>query len=243
MKNYIGTTIMAIAIIAAMFIAGNAYKYKYRSTETISVTGLAEKDFTSDLIVWGGSFTRYGFELKETYASLKDDEKVIKGYLNKKGVPDSNIVFSAISITKNFQHKYDEKGNEISSTFTGYTLTATFQVQSRDINRVEKLSREATELLETGIELTSNSPDYYFTRLNELKVDLLAEAGKDAKTRAETIAKNSGGSLNGIKKATMGVFQITGKNQNEDFSYGGAFNTSSKEKTASITLKVDYLSN
>ena len=77
--------------------------------------------------------------------------------------------------------------------------------------------------------------------LNEIKIDLLAKASEDAKTRAETIAKNSGGSLGGIKKATMGVFQITGKNANEDYSYGGAFNTSSKEKTASITLKVDYL--
>lgn len=243
MKNYIGTLIIAIAIVAGMFIAGNAYKYKFRSTETISVTGLAEKDFTSDLIVWGGSFTRNGFELKETYAALKQDESAIKTYLNKKGLADSNIVFSAISINKNFQRKYDERGNEISATFSGYSLTATFQVQSRDIARVEKISREVTELLESGIELTSNAPDYYFTRLNELKVDLLAEAGKDAKTRAETIAKNSGGSLNGIKKATMGVFQITGKNQNEDFSYGGVFNTTSREKTASITLKVDYLAN
>jgi uncharacterized protein len=181
--------------------------------------------------------------LKETYAALKQDESAIKTYLNKKGLPDSNIVFSAISINKNFQRKYDEKGNEISATFSGYSLTATFQVQSREIARVEKISREVTELLESGIELTSNAPDYYFTRLNELKVDLLAEAGKDAKTRAETIAKNSGGSLNGIKKATMGVFQITGKNQNEDFSYGGVFNTTSREKTASITLKVDYLAN
>jgi hypothetical protein len=95
--------------------------------------------------------------------------------------------------------------------------------------------------LEQGIELTSNPPEYYYTQLNTLKIDLLAQASSDSRTRAETIAKNSGGSLGGIKKATMGVFQITGKNANEDYSYGGVFNTSSKLKTASITMKIDYL--
>jgi uncharacterized protein len=241
MKNYIGAAIIGIAIIAGLWIVGNAYKYKFKSTETITVTGLAEVDFSSDLIVWSGSFNRYGFELKTAYATLKQDEAAIKAYLNGRGIPDSNIVFSSVNITKNYQRRYDEKGNEISVEFSGYTLTGNVRVESRDIVKVEKLSREITELLEKGIELNSNAPEYYYTKLNELKIDLLAKASEDAKTRAETIAKNSGGSLGGIKKATMGVFQITGKNANEDYSYGGAFNTSSKEKTASITLKVDYL--
>lgn len=241
MKNYIGTAIIAAAVILGLYIVGNAYKYKFKSAEIISVTGLAEKAFTSDLIVWSGSFNRYGFELKAAYATLKADESAIRSYLNSKGIADTNIVFSSIAINKNFRRSYDDKGNEVSAEFTGYTLTGNVRVESKDINRVEKLSREITELLERGIELNSNAPEYYYTRLNELKIDLLAKASEDAKTRAETIAKNSGGSLGGIKKATMGVFQITGKNANEDYSYGGAFNTSSKEKTASITLRVDYL--
>jgi hypothetical protein len=241
MKNWIPAAVISLAVVVGLWIVGNAYKYKFKSSETISVTGLAEKDFTSDLIVWSGSFNRYGFDLKTAYASLKQDESTIKSYLNSKGISDSNIVFSAITTTKNFQRKYDKEGVEISNEFTGYTLTGNVRVESKEINRVEKLSREITELLEKGIELNSNPPEYYYTRLNELKIDLLAKASEDAKTRAETIAKNSGGSLGGIKKATMGVFQITGKNANEDYSYGGAFNTSSKEKTASITLKVDYL--
>lgn len=241
MKNYIGAVVIALAVIIGLWIIGNAYKYKFKSSETISVTGLAEIDFTSDLIVWSGTFNRYGFELKTAYAILKQDETAIKAYLNSKGIADSNIVFSSVNIAKNYQRKYDDKGNEISADFSGYTLIGKVRVESRDINRVEKLSREITELLEKGIELSSNDPQYYYTKLNELKIDLLAKASEDAKTRAETIAKNSGGSLGGIKKATMGVFQITGKNADEDYSYGGAFNTSSKEKTASITLKVDYL--
>jgi hypothetical protein len=240
MKQHFNTILICVAIILGLIILGNAYKYKFTSTETVSVTGLSEKDFTSNLIVWGGSFSRNAMELKDAYAALKQDELAIKSYLNSKGIVDSCIVFSSVSMIKNFQHQYDERGNETSSEFSGFTLTGNVRVESSEIEKVEKLSREITELLEKGIELNSNTPEYYYTKLNELKIDLLAKASEDAKTRAETIAKNSGASLGSIKKANMGVFQITGKNVNETYSYGGSFNTSSKIKTASITLKVDY---
>ena len=241
MKQHLNTIIISFAIVLGVFMISGAYKYKFRASETISVTGMSEKDFTSDLIVWGGSFNRDALQLKDAYAQLKADETAIKSYLQSKGVSDKEIVFSSVNMSKNYQRKYDDKGNEISSEFTGYSLSESVRVESKEIEKVEKLSREITELLEKDIELNSNAPEYYYTKLNELKIDLLAKASADAKTRAETIASNGGSSIRGINKATMGVFQITGKNENETYSYGGSFNTSSKLKTASITLKVDYL--
>ncbi len=240
MKNLYSILAICTAAIISVFILGNAFKYRTKASETITVTGLAEKEFTSDLIVWGGSYSRNAFTLKDAYALLKADEVAIRQYLNSKGISDSSIVFSSVTMMKNFENKYDERGNQTSSVFSGYSLTGNVRVESKEIDRVEKLSREITELLEKGIELNSNTPEYYYTQLNELKIDLLANASADAKTRAETIAKNSGTSLKGLTKASMGVFQITGKNVNELYSYGGTFNTSSKIKVASITLKVEY---
>jgi hypothetical protein len=160
--------------------------------------------------------------------------------LAKRKIPTSDIKFSPPSITRLFERHYDDKGNEISTEFKGYSLSGNVRVESRKIEQVEKMSGEITELIEKGIELNTSAPEYYYTKLNEVKIDLLAKASADAKLRAETIAKNSGSALNQISNANMGVFQITGKNSNEDYSYGGAFNTSSKIKTASITIKVDY---
>lgn len=241
MRQHAGHLIIAVGIIIATFILSNAYKYKFKAVETITVTGLAETDFTSDLVVWTAGFNRYGSELRSAYTALKQDEIEIRRYLNSKGIPDSSIIFSSVDSYKNFNRRYDRDGNLISEDFSGYTLSGKVRVESSNILQVEKLSREITELLEKGIELSSNPPEYHYTRLNELKIDLLAKASADARIRAETIAKNGGCKLGGIKKANMGVFQITGKNMNEVYSYGGAFNVSSKEKTASITLKVDYL--
>jgi uncharacterized protein len=240
MRTYIGHLIIAAAIIIAALLAAATLKYKFRSGETITVTGLAEKDFIADQIVWNGSFTRNGFELKTAYDEIKADEAEIRRYLKVAGIPDSNIVFSSVNMNRNYEQKYDGDGRSIGSTFTGYNLTESVTVDSRNLAIVERMSREITTLLQQGIELNSSSPSYYYSRLNELKIDLLAKASADAKQRAESIAKNSDAGLGDIRKANMGVFQITGKNSNEDYSYGGAFNTTSKEKTASITLKVDY---
>jgi uncharacterized protein len=95
-------------------------------------------------------------------------------------------------------------------------------------------------LINMGIELYSLQPRYYNTKLAELKLEMLAEATKDAKSRAEKISENAGTHLGRLRKADMGVFQITGKNSAEDYSFGGTFNTSSREKTASITVNLDF---
>jgi hypothetical protein len=76
--------------------------------------------------------------------------------------------------------------------------------------------------------------------LADLKIEMISKATEDARTRAEQIAINSGGKLGKLISAKMGIFQITGQNSNEDFSWGGTYNTESKEKTASITMKLDY---
>lgn len=239
MKNNISAIVIAIALIATAVILSNAYKYRFRSAEEISVVGLAEIDFTSDLIVWQGKFERKSFTLKEAYSALKADEQLIKSYLKNKGILDSSVIMSAVNIDKEFDQSFDDKGN-VSSTFSGYRLSQQVRLQSTDMNRVEAISREVTELIEQGIEFKSEEPLYFYTKLSTLKMDLLAKASEDAKLRAETIAKSVSSDLGKLKKASMGVFQITGKNSNEDYSYGGAFNTRDKFKTASITIRMDY---
>ncbi|MDB5201426.1 MAG: hypothetical protein JWQ27_835 [Ferruginibacter sp.] len=240
MRTALPVTIAALGLIIAFFLLGNAYKYKFHATENISVTGLAEKDFTSDQIVWTGNYTRKMLDLKAAYALLKQDEAQIRNYLKQKGIAETEMVFSAISIDKEFNTRFDENGKQTGSEFTGYNLRQNVTVDSKNIEKVEKISREITELIEAGIEFNSSAPSYYYTKLSELKIDLLAKASADARQRAETIAKNAGSSLGKIRKGTMGVFQITGQNSNEDYSYGGVFNTTSKNKTASITMKVDF---
>lgn len=240
MKTNASAIIIALAVIISAFLFSNAFQNRNRSNDTISVTGLGKKDFVSDLIVWSGSFSRKSFTLKEAYAALDTDRENIKKYLTSKGIGADEIVFSAVNFNKDFQTTYNENGTTREQIFTGFTLTQNVSIQSKNVNKIEDISRQSSELINSGIEFYSNAPEYYYTKLAELKIKMIAEATKDAQTRAKSIAENAGADLGNLKKSDMGVFQITGQNSSEDFSYGGSFNTSSKNKTANITVKLVY---
>ena len=103
------------------------------------------------------------------------------------------------------------------------------------------VSREISELLNTGLALQSEVPMYYYSKLKDLKIDLLKQASADGMERAKAIAVNSGGSLGKLYQANMGTFQITAPNSDEQYTWGGAFNTTSRKKTASITVQMEFL--
>jgi hypothetical protein len=102
------------------------------------------------------------------------------------------------------------------------------------------VSREVSELINAGIELDSKAPEYYYTKMADLKLKMIEKATTDARKRAEKIAENGGGSLGNLNQADMGVFQITAENSSEDYEWGGSFNTSARRKTAHITIRLEY---
>lgn len=240
MKQHLNTFIIAVAAIIVASVLGRSYSSKYKQNQTISVTGLGEESFTSDLIVWQANFTKRGTDLKAISAELNNDRSKIKKYLTSKGISEKDIVFSAVNINKEYSNIYDVHGNFVSSNFTGYLLSQTLRIESKEVDKIETISREVTELIDQNIELTSLEPDYYYTKLAELKLKMIENATKDARERAEKMASNAGSSLGDLKNASMGVIQITAKNSAEDYSWGGSFNTSSKLKTASITIRLEY---
>jgi len=231
---------IALAIIIAAVVLSKGYNYKFKSHHTLSVAGSAYYDFTADLIVWSGVFERTSMDIKDAYANLKTDEQNIGSYLSSHGIANNEMVFSAIVIDKQFQPTYSPEGKLTGTVFKGYKLTQSIKIESKNIDTVEKISRQITELLQSGIELTSGEPLYYYTKLADLKVDLLAKASADAYNRAQTVVKNAKGHLGKMINASMGVFQITGQYSNENFTYSGAYNTSSKNKTANVVVRIEY---
>ncbi|MBS1902387.1 MAG: SIMPL domain-containing protein [Bacteroidetes bacterium] len=240
MKNWINAVIFSVAIIGAAIVLAGTWRKTHETKETIKVTGLAEKDFTSDLVIWSGSFSQHSMTVKEAYSRLKLDADNIKRYLVSKGVAEKEITLSSVYTNKDYKYLYDNNGRQTNQIFDGYTLTQSVQIESKEVDKIETVSREVTELLNMGIEFQSQEPRYYYTKLATLKLEMLAAASKDAYNRAEQIAKNAGGGLGGLRNAQMGIFQITGQNSDEEYSYGGTYNTSSKNKKASITAKLEF---
>lgn len=240
MNKNISTLIIGLAVIVAAAVLGKSYNYKYQQQKTISVTGSAEVNFKSDIIVWQGSYSRKAATLEQAFSALKADESRVRNFLAQKGLKSDGVIFSAVNTAQDYETVYDQNGRVSAQRFAGYTLTQKIKIQSTDIDKVEDISREITTLIQSGVEFKSSSPDFYYSKLSDLKIDLLSKASADGKLRAETIATQSNNKIRGLKKAEMGVFQITGQYSNEDYTWGGVLNTTNKEKTASITVRMEF---
>lgn len=239
MKPYLAPLFFSVAIIISAFVLGNAYIERNR-TEEITVTGLGKKDFSSDLIVWEAYFSKLNPDLKVSSSELNKDKMIIENYLINNGIDKKDIVFSAIDFFEQNKQKYSNTGEFMGEEFLGYKLTQSLQITSKDIDKIEDISRKITELLNQGIQLYSKPPRYYYTKLADLKIQLVSEATEDARSRAENISEKSGSSIGKLTSAQMGIFQITGQNSDEEYSWGGTFNTASREKSALITMKLSY---
>lgn len=239
-KPHLNTFVIFIAIVGAAAIGGQAFIQRNSHSDRIYVTGLGSSDFKSDLGVWTGRYSVENVDLKEGYTRLQEHREAITKFLLKKGFKDEDLTFSSVSTETNYRNKYDDHGNLLDQSFLNYSLTQDVDVQSSDVDLISKISREATELINDGINISSESPSYYYTELANLKIKMLAEATKDGTTRAEQIAENANNSLGDLRSAQMGVFQITSQNGGEDYSWGGTFNTSAMYKTASVTVRLEF---
>ncbi|NDE03777.1 MAG: SIMPL domain-containing protein [Flavobacteriia bacterium] len=239
-KTHFSTLLIAAAVIITGLILGKAYMSKGKPDDTVSVIGLGEESFDSDLIVWRASFSRRSMELKDAYAQLNADIRKVKSYLKSRGISEDEMVFEAADISKEWSNIYDDEGNIRQTIFDGYSLNQSVKVSSKKVNVVEQTSRQVSELIDAGIELNSDAPEYYYTKLAQLKLKMIEAATKDAHERAAKIAENGGGSLGKLMYADMGVFQITAENSSEEYEWGGSFNTSSRRKTASVTIRLKY---
>ncbi len=228
-----------IAIVLFAFILGNAYTFKFKTSNTINVTGNAKKDFESDIVKWSASYSRKSMDLAAASEQLKQDRELVRQFLIKQGVNAKEILFNAVNINREFSYHSDGSGNNY-NTFTGYSLSQSVSIESKDLDKVDNASREISTLISQGLELSSNAPNYYYSKLEDLKLELISQASQNAKQRASNIAQEAGSSLGDLIKADLGIFQITGQNDNEEYSYGGAFNTTSRSKTANITVKASY---
>lgn len=237
-SNIIVATILSLGFVIAAIFFSDAVKSFRKQNKSIDVTGMAEYNFTSDLIVWEATFSETSMNMKDAYAALKKDQDEVKAYLKENKVPEECITFSSVDIQPKNEQIWTRDHYE--TYFRGYSLTQTVTISSTEVDHIEKVSREVTELIDKGINIQSMAPRYYYTKLNDLKIKLLEEASQNAYNRAEVIANGSKSKLGELLDSQSGVFQIVGLNSNEDYSWGGSFNTSSKEKTASITVKASY---
>lgn len=235
-STVMASAILAVGLVIATVIGGWFFVKGKRGDQTITVTGSAKEGITSDFVVWRSGVSYQASSLADAYRALSEAVPKVKAYLIGKGIPESEITISAIS--SQTLHGRTSDGGE-TAEITGYSLRQELEVRSNEVEKIGKIAREATELINQGILIESSAPEYYYTKLGDLKIKMLAAAAKDALERANKIAESTGSKVGSVRTARMGVLQITPAGSNE-VSDSGMNDTSSLKKDITAVVNIGF---
>jgi hypothetical protein len=210
---------IAIALILAIALGGGLVKvgagFAARNANGITVTGSAK---TSEAV------TKVG-----------NDVAAVSKYLTNGGIPADALTLGSVSTYANEQWVNGNNTGKI----LNYRASRDVVVRSKDVELVSKLSQGIGTILQQGVTVNNYGPQYYLSTLPKLRPQLLEEAMKDAKIRAEAITKAVGGKVGSVQSVRSGVFQVTTPDSTMTQDTG-AYDTSSIEKTVTSTVSVTF---
>ena len=146
-----------------------------------------------------------------------------------------------VSYNERVNGYYNKNQDRYVEEHDGYDVSQSIVLTTEDVDKIDKTAKAVGELINLDVTVNVGYPSYYYTKMADLKLEMLDAAAADARDRAASIAKASHGSLGALQKSQMGVFQILGRYANESYSWGGTLNTSDIDKTASITVSSTFL--
>ncbi|HPF78360.1 MAG TPA: SIMPL domain-containing protein [Alphaproteobacteria bacterium] len=179
---------------------------------SVTMKGLAQQDVVADLAIWPISYTETGNELAPLQDLMDARGKLIVAFLKKYGIKDDEIELQQVQVQDLLAQTYRQNNSESNR----YILTQTYMVRTDNITAVDKASKDMGELVRQGVVFAqsgSTAPTYLYTKLNDIKPAMIAEATKNAREAAQEFAENSGQKVGGIKYASQGVFQILSRDE------------------------------
>lgn len=243
------TLIISLTLIIVVLITKHTYEHRSvnYSNRTLSVTGSAYVDFDADMLSCNIVVAR---ESKERYVGINeinsDREKVAQLFENL-GVEPGEFNFSTVQQDELEERKYvtlkKEYGESLDYYYEkiGYETQFTIKIRTKRFEVIETLPTEIQNALGKNVALNVETPKYFYSGLEGLKLDLIDKATANAYKRAEIISKNANGKLGELIMSKLGVLQITSRySGSNSYSWQGAFETYSPQKRAFVTVKLEY---
>ncbi|MBO5442351.1 MAG: SIMPL domain-containing protein [Alphaproteobacteria bacterium] len=203
-----GAAVLALGIALGGFFPGYYYYQAKINNNSVSVKGLAEMDVKADLAVWDLKFVVTGNDLQLSRQEVSSQAAAIRQFLLEKGFTNEEISDGRIETNDLMANPY--RSNELNGA--RFILTQTIKVRTHNVDLVENALAQTGDLIGKGVIFDSQSygypVSYVFTRLNEIKPQMLEEATKNAKEAALEFAKSSGSKVGKIRRANQGVFSI-----------------------------------
>ncbi len=231
----------SILVSTALLLVGIIFSVTWRSNskanETITVTGSAKMEIISDLGILRGTISSSAFTAQDAYRLLIQQKPALEKYLNEKGFAKEKLEYQTMNSYPTYE--YNAQGYS-TNRILSYNYNQRFEIKSNDVELIKKISLELTSLIEKGVNVIVDPPEYHYTNLAKIKIEIQAEAAKDAMIRAQRIAEATGGSLGNMRNARMGVLQITPKLSTMISDYGmNDVSSIEKEITSVVTASFE----
>ena len=236
--------VIALGIIASIVtstvVASNAYSSKFKNAQkaqqSIVVKGKATKKVKSDRGNWWITVKGTGKTIQEAHKTLADGMDRVDSFLTRNGFAADEISRGAIATTVFYDR--DEEGNRTRDVIE-YELSQQYTVSTQNVEMIADTAGSVTDLLKDGVFVIGGTPSYTYSGVSDVKVEILADAAKNARIRAEEVTLKAGGNVTEIKDIRQGVIQITTPNSTRVTSYG-VNDTSTIMKDVSVVVTVEF---
>lgn len=230
----VSALLLAIALVIGLVQVGHGLSVRGSNTG-ITITGEAGTAVSADQVVWTLTAQETAPTAHAAVALVASDVKALSNYLAAGGVDVTTLVLSGVSTSPNEQYV----GGNPTGKILNYQATRNLTVNSRDVQRIQRLSQGIGQVLETGANIFSSGPQYYVSNLDKLRPRLIAAAMRNAKARAVALTSATGGSVGSVRNARSGPFQVNAAGSVE-VSSGGVYDTTTIRKTVSTTVTVVF---
>ena len=210
--------ILAFGVALGGFFIGNGI-YRSMARRTVTVKGLAELDVVADTAIWNIKFNRVGGDLTRVQSAIDGDIQKVRTFLTENGFKDGEIQNLRITVRDKFAG-YSEAQRQGEDSNDRYVIETGVMVRSNSVNLVDSVSRKMGDLVRQGVTVTEDyaGPIYVFNGLNDIKIQMIEAATKNATAAGEQFAKDANAKLGKIQSANQGVFSITARDQVDAWS-------------------------
>lgn len=232
----VAVVLLAVGIAAAGWFVGNGFVRGRTADRYVSVKGVSERDVVADIALWSIRFASSDNVLAEAQKKFDASRTSILAFLRKNGIPADHTELQSFEVVDAMAERYRSE-----SASSRFIVSGTLMVRVDDPLLVQRASQSVGELAQSGVVIASggqhggHGPTYLFTRLNDSKPEMIAEATASAREAAQQFAKDSGSRLGPIRRASQGVFQILPRSRAP-----GAAEESQLNKTVRVVTTVEY---
>jgi hypothetical protein len=209
------TVLLAAGIALAGFLAGHGLVRARQVDRFVTVRGLAEQEVRADLALWPLRLSAAANDVVSAQATVRQNLRAVRTFLARFGIDSTQMELQELQVTDAFANPYTQP----SQIANRYVVQQTLMVRTTQLDQVIAASQATGDLVSAGVVVTSgqeygaSGPTYLFTRLNDLKPEMIREATAQARAAAEQFAQDSRSRLGGIRQASQGVFQILARDQ------------------------------